>query len=111
MHIHGYNFYLLHEGDGQWDGTILRPNNPTRRDVATVRPYGHLVLQFDNNNPGVWPFHCHTAWHAGGGFFANFVAQPEKVMQYRIPNTIAQTCRDWGAWTDTHVPDQIDSGQ
>ena len=76
-----------------------------------VRPNGHLVVQFDNNNPGVWPFHCHTAWHASGGFFANFLLQSAETVKYKIPDSVAQTCRDWAAWTRTNVPDQIDSGQ
>ncbi|CAK7201616.1 hypothetical protein SEUCBS139899_004324 [Sporothrix eucalyptigena] len=111
MHLHGSNFYVLHEGPGQWDGTtIINPSNPMRRDVQLVRPYGHLVLQFDTNNPGVWPFHCHISWHASGGFLTQFIVQPEKVRELQIPSIMAQTCRDWAAWTGTHVPDQIDSG-
>lgn len=111
MHLHGSNFYVLHEGPGQWDGhTIINPSNPMRRDVQLVRPNGHLVLQFDTNNPGVWPFHCHIAWHASGGFLTQFIVQPEKIEAMRVPSIMAQTCRDWAAWTGTHVPDQIDSG-
>lgn len=111
MHLHGSNFYVLHEGPGQWDGhTIISPENPMRRDVQLVRPNGHLVLQFDTNNPGVWPFHCHIAWHASGGFLTQFIVQPEKIEQMNVPSTMAQTCRDWAAWTGTHIPDQIDSG-
>ena len=52
MHLHGHNPYILHEGPGEWDGTIVRPENPLRRDVQQVRGGGgHLVLQFDAN-PG-----------------------------------------------------------
>jgi FtsP/CotA-like multicopper oxidase with cupredoxin domain len=47
MHLHGHNFYILHEGPGAWDGTIVRPSNPHRRDVHLVRGNGHLVIQFD----------------------------------------------------------------
>ena len=57
--------YILHEGDGYWDGTsITNPENPQRRDVQMLRPSGHIVVQIDADNPGVWPFHCHIAWHA-----------------------------------------------
>jgi hypothetical protein len=59
---------------------------------------------------GVWPFHCHIAWHASGGFFLQFLVQPDKVKEFQIPNTVAQTCRDWAEWTETNIPDQIDSG-
>lgn len=47
MHLHGHNFYVLHEGPGLWDGAIVRPSNPHRRDVHLVRANGHLVIQFD----------------------------------------------------------------
>jgi hypothetical protein len=47
MHLHGHNFYVLHEGPGRWDGTIVRPSNPHRRDVHLVRAGGHLAIQFD----------------------------------------------------------------
>ncbi|CAK7271601.1 hypothetical protein SEPCBS119000_004690 [Sporothrix epigloea] len=110
MHLHGSNFYVLHEGPGPWDGTIVRPENPMRRDVQIVRPNGHVVLQFDSNNPGVWLFHCHIAWHASGGFLEQFIVRPDEIERMKVPSIMAQTCRDWAAWTGTHVPDQIDSG-
>ena len=53
MHLHGFNFYVLHEGSGDWDGTIVNPGNPQRRDVVQLQKNGHLVIQFDAaNNPG-----------------------------------------------------------
>ena len=53
MHLHGFNMYILHEGEGEWDGTIVNANNPQRRDVIQVRKKGHLVMQFDaSENPG-----------------------------------------------------------
>lgn len=53
MHLHGFNMYILHEGFGAWDGTIIHPENPQRRDVFQVRKRGHLVMQFDAaDNPG-----------------------------------------------------------
>ncbi|KAK3944040.1 Cupredoxin [Diplogelasinospora grovesii] len=110
MHLHGHNFYVLHEGPGEWDGTIVRPSNPQRRDVQQVRGNGHLVLQFDGGNAGVWPFHCHIAWHASGGFFSSLIIDPDRIDKMHIPDTVQQTCRDWSAWTATHVVDQIDSG-
>ncbi|KAK4447445.1 multicopper oxidase-domain-containing protein [Podospora aff. communis PSN243] len=109
MHLHGHNPYILHEGSGLWDGSIVRPSNPLRRDVQLVRGSGHLALQFDAN-PGVWGLHCHIAWHASGGFFASFVVQPEQVVKMRLPQTVQDTCDAWDAWTARHVAEQIDSG-
>lgn len=83
MHIHGHNMYLLSEGVGEWDGSVVRPSNPTRRDVQQLRPAAfnkdgsitstHMVFQIDADNPGMWPFHCHIAWHVSGGLYINLL--------------------------------------
>lgn len=64
MHLHGFNMYVLHEGPGEWDGTIMNRDNPQRRDVVQIQKNGHLVMQFDAaDNPGMFtriaslPFH------------------------------------------------------
>ncbi|PHH74823.1 hypothetical protein CDD82_4751 [Ophiocordyceps australis] len=111
IHLHGFNMYVLHDGLGGWDGTVVRPSNPQRRDVVQIRPQGHLVLQFDaGGNPGVWPFHCHIAWHSSAGFFSQFVVGPDALAAMKPPSVVAETCRQWAKWTETHIPDQIDSG-
>ncbi|KAF5677530.1 laccase [Fusarium heterosporum] len=80
MHLHGFNMYVLHEGPGSWDGTIINKDNPQRRDVVQVRANGHLVIQFDaSDNPGVWPFHCHIAWHVSAGLLTQFLTNPDEV--------------------------------
>jgi FtsP/CotA-like multicopper oxidase with cupredoxin domain len=38
-----------------WDGTIVNPENPQRRDVQNLPPYSYIVLQWAQDNPGVWP--------------------------------------------------------
>ena len=68
------------------------------------------ALQWESNNPGVWPFHCHIAWHVSGGLYANILEQPEQIRKYNIPSTAFQNCRDWAAYSGGHVVDQIDSG-
>ncbi|OAA32962.1 ascorbase and Cu-oxidase [Moelleriella libera RCEF 2490] len=105
--------YVLHEGPGEWDGTIINRDNPQRRDVVQIQKNGHLVMQFDAaDNPGVWPFHCHIAWHVSAGFLTQFLTMPDDVadMQGKIPQVVAETCRQWGEWTNTNIPAQIDSG-
>jgi hypothetical protein len=64
MHLHGQDMTIVSLGNGQWDGKdVFRPTNPVRRDVIEMSAFSHLVIQFEANNPGVWPFHCHIAWH------------------------------------------------
>lgn len=56
--------YVLAEGFGEWDNTVTNPGNPQRRDTVWVQAAkdkdtpAYVVLQFDQDNPGVWPFHC-----------------------------------------------------
>lgn len=57
MHVHGHNMQILASGFGYWNGDIVNPENPTRRDTWQLAPLGYSVFQWDLNNPGVWPFH------------------------------------------------------
>lgn len=111
FHLHGHNFYVLGEGQAGtvWDGTTVNPTNPLRRDTQMVPQLGWAAIQFENDNPGVWPFHCHVAWHLSGGLAMNFMTQPEN-----IPTIPAgerdSTCLAWDSYSTTNVVDQIDAG-
>lgn len=110
MHLHGHNFNILAEGAGEWDGTIQHIENTQRRDVQVVQPFGYMVFQYNTDNPGVWPFHCHIAWHVSQGMYINLMEQTPKIKNLNIPPEAADTCRDWWAYTGHDVVDQIDSG-
>lgn len=116
MHLHGHNMWILSTGAGQWDGqTIVNAANPQRRDVHNLSPFGHMVLQYNADNPGTWAFHCHIAFHLAQGLFMTFAERTEEIHALGgkgnvLERTVAQTCAGWDAWTDTHLVDQIDSG-
>ena len=115
MHLHGHNFNVLAEGTGNWDGTITHQQNTQRRDVQIVRPGsptnpGYIVLQYQTDNPGVWPFHCHIAWHVSAGLYINTIEQLSLLEKRTLPATVAQTCRDWATYSGHDVVDEIDSG-
>ena len=68
-------------------------------------------MQFDTDNPGVWPFHCHVAWHTSGGLYANILERPADIAKdFQIPLVLQQTCDNWVKYTNSDVVDQIDSG-
>ncbi|MCJ1276218.1 hypothetical protein MMC21_004023 [Puttea exsequens] len=115
MHLHGHNFNVLAEGVGQWDGTITHQSNTQRRDVQIVQGGsaanpGYLVLQYYTDNPGVWPFHCHIAWHVSAGLYVNLLEQTTLLTKRNIPQSAKQTCIDWAAYSGHNVVDEIDSG-
>lgn len=71
----------------------------------------YIVVQFNMDNPGMWPCHCHIAWHVSAGLYFNILERPADIRnEMSIPSIMAQTCRDWSAFTGNHVVDQIDSG-
>ncbi|CAD6590291.1 MAG: hypothetical protein ASARMPREDX12_004245 [Alectoria sarmentosa] len=110
MHLHGHNMYILDEGLGSWDGSVVNSKNPQRRDVQLMQPDGYMVVQYDAVNPGVWPFHCHIAWHVSGGLYINLLELPAEIAEYHPPASSKQTCVDWADYTNVDVVDQIDSG-
>ena len=110
MHLHGHNFNVLASGTGTWDGTITHIQNTQRRDVHMLPGAGYMVVQYNTDNPGVWPFHCHIAWHVSAGLYVNLMEQVPKIAKKVVPQTVAQTCRDWADYSGHTVVAQIDSG-
>ncbi|KAI0025995.1 Cupredoxin [Xylariomycetidae sp. FL0641] len=94
-----------------WDGSIVNPSNPQRRDVQMLLPGSYIVIQWTQDNPGVWPLHCHIAWHLSAGFNWMILERPDDIVNdLEIPDAMSQTCTDWDAWTNEHVVDQIGDG-
>ena len=61
MHLHGHVFEVT-EIDGQsFRGAM--------RDTVLVTPQSSVTIEFDANNPGVWPVHCHLLYHMEAGMF------------------------------------------
>ncbi|KAF2768406.1 hypothetical protein EJ03DRAFT_375281 [Teratosphaeria nubilosa] len=118
MHLHGHNMYVLDVGTGEWDGSIVRPSNPQRRDVqllpvavSDTEP-AYIVIQIDADNPGAWPFHCHIAWHVSAGLYITILERPNDIKnEMQIPTSLMQnTCDIWQSWTNHDIPNEIDSG-
>lgn len=61
MHLHGHVFEVA-EIDGQKIAGA-------KRDTVSVPPHSVIKVVFDANNPGVWAYHCHIAYHMATGMF------------------------------------------
>ncbi|KAL0257860.1 hypothetical protein SLS55_007026 [Diplodia seriata] len=115
MHMHGHNFWVLADGVGRWDGTTANPGNPQFRDVHILQPAptgssSYMVIQIELDNPGLWPFHCHIAWHVSAGLYLNMLERPDDIKKLPIPSSFGDQCKVWGDYTATNPVDQIDSG-
>ncbi|KIV88855.1 hypothetical protein PV10_08492 [Exophiala mesophila] len=110
MHLHGHNMYILAVGHGVWDGSIVRPENPQRRDVQNVPANGYMVWQADADNPGSWAFHCHIAWHAAVGLTVDILEHPEQIVNLAVPDDVYRVCHDWRDAFATGKIELLDSG-
>ncbi|KAF3775782.1 Laccase-3 [Nymphaea thermarum] len=71
MHIHGYQFYVLAEGFGNFnaatDTAKFNLVDPPLRNTVAVPVNGWSVIRFVANNPGTWYMHCHLDVHITWG--------------------------------------------
>ena len=68
-------------------------------------------MQYNADNPGVWPFHCHIAWHASQGLAMQFVESEDDIaISMTNAAVFEDTCAAWNAYTPTEVYLQDDSG-
>ncbi|KAK3016402.1 hypothetical protein RJ639_007049 [Escallonia herrerae] len=71
LHLHGYNFFIVGQGFGNYDSTNDPANfnlvDPVERNTAGVPSGGWLALRFLADNPGVWFMHCHFDVHTSWG--------------------------------------------
>jgi FtsP/CotA-like multicopper oxidase with cupredoxin domain len=109
MHLHGHKFWVLGQGHGMFPGyeTLgLQPQGQgileghddrldtlIRRDVATAEGFGWLALRFVADNPGIWAFHCHMAWHSEAGLVMQFLSRVDEVANWEIPEANRQLCQ------------------
>lgn len=59
MHLHGHVFEVTEIDGNAFQGAM--------RDTVLVGPKSTVKIQFDANNPGVWPLHCHLLYHLEAG--------------------------------------------
>lgn len=59
MHLHGHVFQVTAIDGQQFAGA--------KRDTLLVMPESTISIQFDADNPGVWPLHCHILYHLEAG--------------------------------------------
>ncbi|THU64926.1 hypothetical protein C4D60_Mb01t31640 [Musa balbisiana] len=77
IHIHGYDFYILAEGFGNFnaakDNARFNLVDPPMRNTVGVPVNGWAVIRFVADNPGVWLMHCHLDVHITWGLAMAFL--------------------------------------
>ncbi|GJN28502.1 hypothetical protein PR202_gb16635 [Eleusine coracana subsp. coracana] len=79
IHIHGYDFYILAEGFGNFDAAAdtakFNLDDPPMRNTVAVPVNGWAVVRFVADNPGVWLMHCHLDVHITWGLAMAFLVE------------------------------------
>ncbi|CAN1255255.1 LAC12 [Linum perenne] len=79
IHLHGYDFYIVAEGFGNFnpntDTSKFNLVDPPLRNTAAVPVNGWAVIRFVADNPGVWLMHCHLDVHIGWGLATAFLVE------------------------------------
>ncbi|KAL8491424.1 hypothetical protein ACS0TY_023159 [Phlomoides rotata] len=79
MHLHGYSFYVVGQGNGLFDRERDPLNynlvDPPLSNTIAVRQSGWTAIRFKANNPGVWFLHCHLERHVSWGMEMAFIIQ------------------------------------
>ncbi|KAA1477561.1 multicopper oxidase 2A [Dentipellis sp. KUC8613] len=92
FHLHGHRPWIMGAGAGRYTGQTLDDKNPLRRDTVLIPAYSWLVLRFVSDNPGLWAFHCHLAWHMAAGLLMQFNTLPSKSALFDVPAVIVSQC-------------------
>lgn len=72
MHLHGYSFYVVGYGSGNYDNATDYTKtynlvNPPLMNTVGVPKGGWAAVRFRADNPGVWFMHCHLERHSSWG--------------------------------------------
>ncbi|KAH9960009.1 multicopper oxidase 2A [Russula dissimulans] len=92
FHLHGHRPWIMGRGEGRYIGQELNATSPLARDTILIPAYSWLVLRFITDNPGVWAFHCHLAWHMAAGLLMQFSIQPTTLSTLTVPEEIVKQC-------------------
>ncbi|CAL4968488.1 unnamed protein product [Urochloa decumbens] len=94
MHLHGYAFYVVGRGFGNFDETrdpaTYNMVDPPYQNTVSVPSGGWAAIRFQATNPGVWFMHCHFDRHTVWGMDTVFIVKngktPETQMMPRPPS-------------------------
>ncbi|PIA59570.1 hypothetical protein AQUCO_00400451v1 [Aquilegia coerulea] len=79
IHLHGYDFYIVAEGFGNFNAkkhtSQFNLIDPPIRNTVAVPVGGWAVIRFVADNPGVWLMHCHLDVHITWGLAMAFLVE------------------------------------
>ncbi|CAL9091218.1 unnamed protein product [Musa textilis] len=77
IHLHGYSFYVVGYGTGNYNPMSAKLNlvDPPYMNTIGVPVGGWAAIRFVADNPGVWFMHCHFDVHLTWGLSMAFIVK------------------------------------
>nr|GMD91189.1 laccase-14-like [Ipomoea batatas] len=79
MHLHGYSFYVVGWGFGNFDKDKDPQNynlvDPPLMNTIALPKNAWTAIRFKADNPGVWFMHCHLERHISWGMGMTFIVK------------------------------------
>nr|AAK37828.1 laccase [Pinus taeda] len=89
FHLHGFNFFVVGQGVGNYNESKDAPNfnlvDPVERNTAGVPKGGWMAIRFRADNPGVWFMHCHLEIHKSWGLKMAWIVKDGKGPLQSLP--------------------------
>ncbi|KAL5202234.1 hypothetical protein ABZP36_013186 [Zizania latifolia] len=89
LHLHGYDFFVVGTGFGNYDASndTTRYNlvDPVQRNTISVPTAGWVAIRFVADNPGVWIMHCHFDVHLSWGLSMAWLVNDGPLPSQKLP--------------------------
>ncbi|CAL0329152.1 unnamed protein product [Lupinus luteus] len=89
FHLHGFNFYVVGQGFGNFNSSAdpakFNLVDPVERNTVGVPSGGWLAIRFLADNPGVWMMHCHFDVHLSWGLRMAWIVEDGKLPNQKLP--------------------------
>ncbi|XP_062091365.1 laccase-6 [Humulus lupulus] len=95
IHLHGYSFYVVGYGNGNYDEQTAKFNlvDPPYMNTIGVPVGGWAAIRFVADNPGVWFMHCHLDIHQSWGLGTAIIVKNGKGDPQTLPHPPADLPR------------------
>ncbi|KAL3737528.1 hypothetical protein ACJRO7_019124 [Eucalyptus globulus] len=95
IHLHGYSFYVVGYGSGNYNPQTAQFNlvDPPYLNTIAVPVGGWAAIRFVADNPGVWFMHCHFDIHLSWGLASAFIVKNGKGELETLPHPPADLPR------------------
>ncbi|WVZ98840.1 hypothetical protein U9M48_044217 [Paspalum notatum var. saurae] len=89
LHLHGYDFFVVGTGFGNYDASndTAKYNlvDPVQRNTVSVPTAGWVAIRFVADNPGVWIMHCHLDVHLSWGLAMAWLVNDGPLPNQKLP--------------------------